>query len=148
MCYQELLAGLAAAVEFLESRGIDAIHAHHTELAEQLLRGLQALSGVTIHGPTGTADRTSVVSFTHSGYDSQELAAVLETSGAVQCRAGLHCAPHMHAALGTLEQGGTVRLSPGWATTPAEIERTLETVSAVMALSRSTNCPKQSVESG
>jgi selenocysteine lyase/cysteine desulfurase len=74
-----------------------------------------------------------VVSFTMNGYDPQELAALLDVSGGVQGRAGLHCAPRMHEALGTLEQGGTVRLSPGWATTETEIDRTVELIATLAA---------------
>jgi selenocysteine lyase/cysteine desulfurase len=62
------------------------------------------------------------VSFTIEGYDPQELAAMLEMTRGIQCRAGLHCAPRMHAALGTTAGGGTVRLSPGFVTTPADID--------------------------
>ena len=68
------------------------------------------------------ADRTSVVSITVDGYDPQELAAMLEASHRIQCRAGLHCAPRMHEALGTTAGGGTLRLSPGYSTTLEEID--------------------------
>jgi cysteine desulfurase family protein len=116
------LAGLAAASEFLEQHTIDAIDAHHTKLAERLMERLRAIEGVIIHGPQTTADRTSVVSITVDGYDPQEIAAMLEASHRVQCRAGLHCAPRMHESLGTSASGGTVRLSPGYATTIEQIE--------------------------
>ncbi len=127
------LAGLASATDFLQSRSIEAIQSHHTSLLSRLLHGLSTIDGLTVHGPTGVKDRTSVVSFTLKGYDPQELAALLEVSGGVQCRAGLHCAPRMHEALGTLETGGTVRLSPGWATTAAEIDDTLELIATLAA---------------
>jgi selenocysteine lyase/cysteine desulfurase len=63
-----------------------------------------------------------VVSITVDGYDPQEIAAMLEASGRIQCRAGLHCAPRMHESLGTSAGGGTVRLSPGYATALEQIE--------------------------
>lgn len=128
------LAGLAAAAAFLHERTVESIQVHHAELVGQLLNGLTAIPGVCVHGPSDTDSRTSVVSFTLTGYDPQELAAVLETSGGVQCRAGLHCAPLMHRALGTLDRGGTVRLSPGWATTGEQIERTVELVSELASV--------------
>ena len=128
------LTGLAAATEFLRARGIESIQSHHAGLVGRLLDGLATIPGLWVHGPTATTSRTSVVSFTLTGYDPQELAAMLEASGGVQCRAGLHCAPRMHRALGTLEQGGTVRLSPGWATTDAQIERTLELIAELAAV--------------
>ena len=38
---------------------------------------------------------------------------MLDAARRVQVRAGLHCAPLMHEALGTRQAGGTVRLSIG-----------------------------------
>ena len=86
------LAGLAAATDFLRTETIEAIHAHHTQLTARLLEGLRDVPGITIHGPQSTTNRTSVVSITVEGYDPQELAAMLDASQRIQCRAGLHCA--------------------------------------------------------
>jgi cysteine desulfurase / selenocysteine lyase len=129
------LAGLVAACEFLERKSIAAIHAHHTELTERLIHGFSEIDGITIHGPAANANRTSVVSITAEGYDPQELAAVLEASHHIQCRAGLHCAPRMHAALGTADTGGTVRFSPGFATTLDEIDLVVTALREVAAVS-------------
>jgi selenocysteine lyase/cysteine desulfurase len=128
------LAGLAAATEFLRDETIDALHAHHTRLAARLLDGLREIDGVTIHGPRSTRNRTSVVSITVDGYDPQELAAVLESVRNVQCRAGLHCAPRMHDALGTTAGGGTLRLSPGFSTTLQEVTFVVNGIQEVAAL--------------
>lgn len=128
------LAGLAAAVEFVENRGVAAIAAHDRLLTEQLLSGLQQIPGLTLYGPATADYRTGVVSFNLAGYDPQELAAALDATGGVQARAGLHCAPRMHQALGTLEAGGTVRLSPGWSTTSDEIDKTIELISSLAAV--------------
>jgi cysteine desulfurase family protein len=133
------LAGLAAAVDFLAAETIEKIHAHHTKLAARLIAGLADIDGVTIHGPQSIADRTSVVSITVDGYDPQELAAVLETTHGIQCRAGLHCAPRMHRALGTSAGGGTLRLSPGFSTSLQEIDtviRALQDVANVVGTLR------------
>jgi cysteine desulfurase/selenocysteine lyase len=116
------LAGLAAAAEFLRDETIAAIHDHHSKLTERLLEGLAEIDGVTVHGPRSNTNRTSVVSVTVEGYDPQELAAVLETTQGIQCRAGLHCAPRMHEALGTTAGGGTLRLSPSYFTKLEEID--------------------------
>jgi len=128
------IAGLAAAMEFLSERGIETIAEHHRQLTSQLLEGLSGNEGVTIHGPGVGQPRTSVVSFSAEVYDPHELASVLEMSAGVECRAGLHCAPRMHAALGTLNSGGTVRLSPGWATTTNDIEITLRAIAETVSL--------------
>jgi cysteine desulfurase family protein len=128
------LAGLAAACDFLLQESIAAIHAHHAELTARLLAGLHEIDGVTIHGPTTNKSRTSVVSITVDGYDPQELAAVLEASHRIQCRAGLHCAPRMHAALGT-SNGGTLRLSPGYSTSPDQIGTVLTALQEIASVS-------------
>jgi cysteine desulfurase / selenocysteine lyase len=129
------LAGLVAATEFLQLKTVAAIHAHHAKLTERLIHGLQEIDGITLHGPPASANRTSVASITAEGYDPQELAAVLEASHHIQSRAGLHCAPRMHASLGTAATGGTVRFSPGFSTTLEEIDTVLATLREVAAVS-------------
>ena len=129
------LAGLVAACEFLARTSIEAIQAHHIALTARLLERLQELDGLTVHGPRSTAHRTSVVSITIDGYDPQELAAVLESLHRIQCRAGLHCAPRMHAALGTTAGGGTLRLSPGYATTLDKIDLVAAALEEVASVS-------------
>jgi cysteine desulfurase/selenocysteine lyase len=128
------LAGLAAATDFLRTETISEIHAHHTRLTARMLDGLRDVPGLTVHGPQSTTDRTSVVSITVDGYDPQELAAMLDASRRLQCRAGLHCAPRMHEALGTTA-GGTLRLSPGYFTSLEEIDTVIATLAEVSAIS-------------
>jgi cysteine desulfurase family protein len=129
------LAGLAAATDVLRSKTIEAIHAHHTRLTSHLLEGLSDVPGLTIHGPQTTANRTSVVSITLEGYDPQELAAMLDASQGIQSRAGLHCAPRMHEALGTTAGGGTLRLSPGFSTTVDEIDLAAAAIQEIASVS-------------
>jgi cysteine desulfurase / selenocysteine lyase len=129
------LAGLVASCEFLAKKTVDALHQHHTALTARLLERLQAIEGVAVHGPQSTANRTSVVSITIDGYEPQELAAVLEASHRIQCRSGLHCAPRMHAALGTTAGGGTLRISPGFSTTLAEIDTLASALEEVASVS-------------
>ncbi len=125
------LAGLCAAMEFLEKKTIAAIQAHHEDLTQQLLAGLETFPGIQVFGPAILMPRVAVVSFAAEGYDPQEFAAALDASCGIECRAGLHCAPLMHKSLGTVNHGGLVRFSPGWATSKSEIEQTLEAVSVL-----------------
>ncbi len=129
------LAGLTEGLQWIQERGVEQIQSHHSRLTQQLLDGLNQIPGVFVHGPKSTENRTSVVSFTLDGYDPQDVSAVLEASYGIQCRAGLHCAPRMHAALGTLEDGGTVRMSLGWTTTTEEIETAVAAVAAIAIVS-------------
>jgi cysteine desulfurase / selenocysteine lyase len=128
------LAGLVAASEFLRDETIEAIHAHHSRIARRLMEGLAEIEGVTLYGPAATGERTSVVSITVEGFDPQELAAILEATHRIQCRAGFQCAPRMHASLGTTAGGGTLRFSPGFATTQEEIDQAVAALRDVAAI--------------
>jgi selenocysteine lyase/cysteine desulfurase len=128
------LAGLAAATAFLKDETIKSIHAHHSSLVRQLIDELSEIEGVTIYGPKLAADRTSVVSITVEGYEPQELAAILDSTYRIQTRAGFQCAPRMHEALGTVRGGGTLRFSPGFATTSEEINRAVAALQEMAAI--------------
>jgi len=121
------LAGLAAGIDWLADQS-DSQQLATTRLAHEIAE----LPGATLHGPRHDAPRAPVVSFTLDGYDPQEVAAVL-AGASIECRAGLHCAPRMHQALGTASSGGTVRLSPGHWTTDQEIDNTLQLLSQMTA---------------
>ncbi|NOZ38986.1 MAG: aminotransferase class V-fold PLP-dependent enzyme [Planctomycetes bacterium] len=128
------LAGLGAAAKYLEQQTVAAVQAHHNELTRQLLDGLAKIPTATVFGPTADQPRVAVVSCTIDGYDPQEFAAALDASCGIECRAGLHCAPRMHTALGTANTGGTLRLSPGWSTTAEDIGTALEAIAALASM--------------
>ncbi len=97
-------------------------------LSTSLLEVLGSVDNVTLYGPRELDGRVGVVSFTIAGYDPQELAAMLDVSANIQVRPGLHCAPGMHRALGTLDLGGTVRISCGSFNNLEEIDLTAKTI--------------------
>jgi cysteine desulfurase/selenocysteine lyase len=122
------IVGLGAGLRYLAERGINQIRSHQRQLTDQLLRGLAGLPGVRIHGPADPQRQVGVVSMTLAGYDPRELASLLDASCSIQVRPGIHCAPRMHEALGTLRTGGTVRLSVGAFNTVDDIERAVEAI--------------------
>ncbi len=115
------IAGLEAGVTHVAQLGESHILAHSRALVQRLIAGLTGLPGLRLYGPLSGADRVGVVSLNVAGFDPQELAAVLDANWRIQTRAGLHCAPRMHAALGT-SPSGTLRLSIGHFTTQDEID--------------------------
>ena len=119
------IVGLGAGVRWLAERGVAALREQAIRQTERLLDGLVGLKGLRIVGPQGAQRRVGMVSLVVEGYDPQEAAAVLATSYGIETRAGLHCAPLMHKALGTADAGGTLRLSLGPLTTDAEIDAAL-----------------------
>jgi cysteine desulfurase family protein len=131
------LAGLTAALAWLEERGFGSIAEHEAALRAQAVEGLAELDGVTVYSAgasrtdhVAVPDAVGVLSLNVRGYDPQELAAVLDAVHGVQTRAGLHCAPLAHDALGTLASGGTLRLSWGPFTTAQEIGVAVDAIAA------------------
>lgn len=102
-------------------------------LCGRLLSGLSEIPGLTLYGPKSLNCRLGVVSFNLSGFEPQELAALLDSSYHIQVRAGIHCAPRMHAALGTSPRG-TVRISISpHSTTEKEIDVAIEALREIAA---------------
>jgi cysteine desulfurase / selenocysteine lyase len=116
------ILGLGAAVEFLQSQGIDQLARQTDDLTERLLAGLEAIPTIRVLGPSASQPRVPLVSLVVEGYDPQEVALSLDAAYRIQVRPGLHCAPLMHRALGTDANGGTVRLSLGIFNTVDQIE--------------------------
>lgn len=113
------IAGLHAAVKWLNEIGRDAINAHTDELTKQLVGELQSLPQVRVFVPE---NHTSIISFTVEGISPQAVETALGAQN-IAVRAGLHCSPWAHEWAGTLKQGGTVRVSIAISTTPDNIYR-------------------------
>ena len=125
--------GLLAGVESVVGRGVDAIAAHARELRSRLRAGLSDVPGVRLFGPASAAESVGVLSIALVDFDPQEAAALLDAAHRIQARAGLHCAPLMHRAMGTLESGGTLRFSIGALNTAEEIDAAIGAVRELAA---------------
>ncbi|ALP35350.1 cysteine desulfurase [Paenibacillus sp. IHB B 3084] len=80
--------GLGAAIDFLESIGLDAIAQHESRLANYALKRLREVDGLTIYGP---AERhVGLVTFNLNDVHPHDVATVLDSKG-VAVRAGHHC---------------------------------------------------------
>lgn len=98
------IAGLAAALDWLDDVGVAEIHAYESALLGRFLAGVSRIEGAE---PYGTFDgaHCGIVSLNLRGWESSALADELAARYGIATRAGLHCAPRMHAALGTLGRG-------------------------------------------
>lgn len=123
------LFGLEAALTWLHQHGVEIVHRHEQTLRQQLVEQLVSLPNVHLFAASDPEDHVGVLSLTVDGFDPQDAAAILDQSFDIQTRAGLHCAPGAHRSLGTLESGGTLRVSVGPSTTAAEIERFAQAMS-------------------
>jgi cysteine desulfurase family protein len=124
------IAGLEAGVDSVVKQGAGHDSRQTMGLVEPLLAALSDTGGVQLYGPPSTTGRVGVVSLNVAGYDPQELASLLDAHWSIQTRAGLHCAPRMHAALGTGPLG-TLRVSPGHFNTPQEVETLIRAIAEV-----------------
>ncbi|MEM9941668.1 MAG: aminotransferase class V-fold PLP-dependent enzyme [Planctomycetota bacterium] len=122
------LAGLKSGMEFLQSdEGIERLNKTDQSF-QMLVEGLMEIPAVKMQGPATTEDRIPVLSMSIDGFDANEAAVILETTWGIQCRAGIHCAPLLHRALGTEKEGGTIRLSLGLFNTEQEVVDTLNAI--------------------
>ncbi len=115
------IAGLLAAVAFLRQTGLDRIQAHDTQLLRRFYDGVSAIDGVTVYGDFSQPLRAPVVALNIAGMDCGMVSDILSQEYGIATRAGAHCAPRMHAALGT-GRDGAVRFSFGWFNTQKEID--------------------------
>ena len=104
------LAGLCAGVQWILEQGVETLCAKEAELARLFYQNIRELPGVTIYGDPEMALRAPIISLNLDGEDSARVADLLWEDYGICVRAGAHCAPLMHKALGTAEQG-TVRFS-------------------------------------
>jgi len=124
------IAGLLAGVKFVRNEGVERIRAFEASLVNHLVTGLQQIPGTIIYGPKDIRARTGVVSLNISGFDSTQVAVVLDEMFDIAVRAGLHCAPQAHRVMGTIETGA-LRFSPGYFNTVDEID---EAISALQVI--------------
>jgi len=83
--------GFAAAVDFLEAVGLDAIQTHERDLMSYAMQQVGSVPGIRIYGPTNLDERSSVVSFTMGDAHPHDISTILDTEG-IAVRAGHHCA--------------------------------------------------------
>ena len=121
------IAGLLAAVHFIQEAGMDAIRTHELALARRFYEGVKDVDGVCVYGDFSDFVRAPVVSLNIRDAESSMVADALAEDYDIAVRAGAHCAPRMHGALGTVEQGA-VRFSFGYYNTEEETDAAIAAV--------------------
>ncbi len=122
------LAGLLAALRWIENQSVEALEAHDRQLTRRFLERASDVTGLTIYGPDSAAQRVGVFSVRMAGLEPAELSALLETEFGILTRSGLHCAPLAHETIGTYSDGGTTRISFGSLNTLADVDRCIESL--------------------
>lgn len=115
--------GMGAAVDYLETLGMDAVREHEMELTSYAIDRLDA-AGATIYGPRDLAERGGVVSFNIEGVHPHDLSTIVDQEG-VCIRAGHHCAQPLMRRLGV---AATARASFYIYNTPEDVDALLDAV--------------------
>jgi cysteine desulfurase family protein len=115
------IVGMIAGLDFVEEKGVAAIHRHEVELCERLRAAVADNPLIVPVGHADPARRVGTFSFRCEVMPSEDMAGVLDTSFGICVRAGNHCSPYIHAAVGSYADGLT-RVSPGPFNTAADID--------------------------
>jgi sulfur dioxygenase len=134
------VVGMARALSFLQSIGMEEVRAHEVRLMERMLKGLQEMGGITLYGPPDASKRLGVATFNVDGVSDLLAAAVLSEEGAIAVRNGRFCS-HLYmdkllaakakAAGQTTPPTGAVRASVGLYNDESDVDRMLEYVQRV-----------------
>ncbi len=115
------IAGLHASLTWLRQYKSEEITQHSLMLANRLRKELASSPMITTYAPPEAIPWCGIISLTIEGISPQSVEAALGAKD-IAVRAGIHCAPWTHQWLGTLQEGGTVRISPGYFNTITDLE--------------------------
>ena len=121
------IAGLAAAVQYINETGIDNIRQKEQQLMQAFYNGIKDIDGVKIYGDFEQKNRCSIVAVNIRDYDSEKVSDALFEQYGIATRPGAHCAPLMHTALDTTGQGA-VRFSFSHFNTMEEVNMAVKAV--------------------
>lgn len=109
-------------------------HIHTTELAHlaRIESKLREFDHVKLLGQVRDDARVATLSFTVEGMSAERVSDELDADHHICARAGLQCAPLVHVDAGTVEHGGTVRLSPGYFTDEQDMQQLLHALDEVL----------------
>ena len=118
---------LAAAIDYLESVGLENVHAQEQALTRYAYEGMKKIPGVNILGSDDPDKHCGILSFTVDGVHPHDIATILDSCH-VDVRAGHHCAQPLLAYLGVRS---CARASLAFYNTTADIDRFLAALGGV-----------------
>ena len=124
------IAGLSAALDVILERGVEDIQRAEHALMQRFYEGIRDIPGITVYGDFSVPERCAIVALNIRDYDSSAVSDELTVTYGIATRPGAHCAPRMHKALGTTEQGA-VRFSFSFYNTEQEVDAAIAAVRAI-----------------
>jgi len=125
------IAGLNAALDYLKEEGIENIQKREEELMFRFYNGIKDIKDIKIYGNFENK-RAAIVAFNVGDIDSAVFSDELSLYHDISTRPGAHCAPLMHKAMNTVEQGA-VRFSFSHYNTEEEIDTAINAVKEIAA---------------
>ncbi|MCX6682845.1 MAG: aminotransferase class V-fold PLP-dependent enzyme [Methanoregula sp.] len=122
--------GLGAAVDYLQTIGMEKIRNHEEQLTTRLVEGLKKIKRVYVYAPERAGSRIGVVSFTIDGLHPHEVAQQLDDNADIMVRSGHHCCQPLMEYLGITD--GTVRASLALYNTQQEVDLCLAAVEEIV----------------
>ena len=119
------IAALAAGVAYVLEEGVEQIASKERALMQRLREGLGAIERVRLYGDARCSG--PILSFNIDGLKPADAAYILEGAYGIRVRAGLHCAPLIHWAMGT-EECGTIRASVSNMNTEKDVDSLIRAV--------------------
>ncbi len=120
--------GLHAAIDYVESIGLEAIAAHEHDLLEYATVQLKKINSLRIIGEA--PGKSAVISFVLEGIHPHDIGTILDREG-IAVRVGQHCA---HPLMERFGVGATVRASFGMYNTRAEVDALCAGLKRVMEI--------------
>jgi len=120
--------GLAAAIDYVQSIGMDRIAAHEQELLRYATARLQEIKGLRIFGTA--KEKCAILSFVMDGVHAHDVGTIIDRAG-VAVRAGHHCAQPLMERLGV---PATARASFAMYNTPAEVDALVAALGTVQEI--------------
>ena len=122
--------GAAAAVDFMEQVGYDAVQEHEAGLLRYALNRMAGIDGLSVYGPEDPAERSGVISFALGDAHPHDIATILDAEG-VAIRAGHHCAQLVMKHFGV---AATTRASFSLYNTTDDIDRLVDGLNVVQSI--------------
>lgn len=126
------IAGLKAGIEYIKQEGLEKLYTKEALLTKTFYEGVRRIEGVKVYGNFEQEKRAPLVALNIRDEDAGKVAEILWEDYGIATRAGAHCAPLMHEALGTTNQG-VVRFSFSSFNTMEEIKAAIEAVKELAA---------------
>lgn len=124
------IAGLSAAIDYINETGIENIRNKEKELTEYFYDEITKIGDITVYGDFSSFERAPIVSINISDFDSAYVGDTLFNDYRISIRSGGHCAPLAHKALGTVETGA-VRFSFSHYNTKEEVDETIKAIKEI-----------------